>query len=215
MNIFNLRNRITEDYSDYVRSFLHILDDDIRQKVDQELESGLLWPEPLIQLNPSFEPAESIDELVVQGVLHEECRRVFQIDKEVTGGQGKTLRLHRHQAEAVKIAREGYNYVLTTGTGSGKSLTYIVPIVDHVLRHGSAPGMRAIIVYPMNALANSQHGELGKFLCAGYPDGEGPVTFERYTGHVRLQKIWHSWVLELVETFGFVPRLATFLRAKV
>ncbi len=73
---------------------------------------------------------------------------------------------------------------MTTGTGSGKSLAYIIPIVDRVLREkATAPdGVKAIIVYPMNALANSQVGELRKFLGHGYPDGKGPVTFERYTG---------------------------------
>ncbi|MDP9477784.1 MAG: DEAD/DEAH box helicase, partial [Actinomycetota bacterium] len=87
-----------------------------------------------------------------------------------------------HQAEAIKTARAGHNYVLTTGTGSGKSLSYIVPIVDHVLRRGPGKGIQAIVVYPMNALANSQHGELTKFLNVGYPDRKGPVTFARYTG---------------------------------
>ena len=76
------------------------------------------------------------------------------------------LRLHRHQREAVEIARDGHSYVLTTGTGSGKSLTYIIPIVDRVLRakaDGSwRPGIKAIVVYPMNALANSQLRRAGE-----------------------------------------------------
>src|SRR5581483_3052773 len=63
-----------------------------------------------------------------------------------------------------------------------KSLAYIVPIVDHVLRRGAGQGIQAIVVYPMNALANSQHGELTKFLCLGYPAGHEPVRFARYTG---------------------------------
>ncbi|HEY6408162.1 MAG TPA: DEAD/DEAH box helicase, partial [Ktedonobacteraceae bacterium] len=96
--------------------------------------------------------------------------------------QGRPLRLHRHQSEAISVARSGASYVLTTGTGSGKSLAYIVPIVDYVLRHGSGKGIQAIVVYPMNALANSQLKELEKFLCLGYPDKKGPVTFARYTG---------------------------------
>lgn len=54
--------------------------------------------------------------------------------------------------------------------------------MDHVLRRGPGKGIQAIVVYPMNALANSQYGELGKFLNNGYPDGKGPVTFARYTG---------------------------------
>jgi ATP-dependent helicase YprA (DUF1998 family) len=72
--------------------------------------------------------------------------------------------------------------VRTTGTGSGKSLAYIVPIVDHVLRRGGGRGIQAVIVYPMNALANSQYGELEKFLRLGYPDGQGPIRFDKYTG---------------------------------
>jgi ATP-dependent helicase YprA (DUF1998 family) len=54
--------------------------------------------------------------------------------------------------------------VLTTGTGSGKSLAYIIPVVNHILQHGGGRGIQAIFVYPMNALANSQLGELEKFL---------------------------------------------------
>lgn len=54
MNVFELRNRLVTDYSNYVRGFFHILDDRIRDKVEEELQAGLLWPEPLIQLNPAF-----------------------------------------------------------------------------------------------------------------------------------------------------------------
>ena len=140
----------------------------------------MLWPDPLIQLNPSFQYGGTIDELVAEGILHSECARVFRAGKD--RGEGQTLRLYQHQTEAVRKARAGRNYVLTTGTGSGKSLAYIIPIVDHVLRNGSGKGIQAIVVYPMNALANSQFGELQKFLQHGYPDGKGPVTFARYTG---------------------------------
>src|SRR4029077_17325271 len=92
------------------------------------------------------------------------------------------LRMHKHQEDAARTGRRGESYVLTTGTGSGKSLAYIVPIVDHVLRRGSGKGIQAIIIYPMNALANSQTGELTKFLCHGYPHGQPPVRFAQYTG---------------------------------
>ena len=81
-------------------------------------------------------------------------------------------------------ASSGDSYVLTTGTGSGKSLAYIVPIVNDVLRRGSGKGIRAIIVYPMNALANSQFQELEKFLVRGFRQGP-PVTFRLYTGQER------------------------------
>lgn len=181
MNIFEFRHQLIQDYAAYTRSFIQIRDEQIRDFVQGQLESGVLWPDPLIQLNPSFEPGLFIDELAAEGVLHPECSRIFRIKPEPVSA-GQPLRLHRHQGDAIRIARGGHPYVLTTGTSSGKSLAYIVPAVDFVLRHGSRRGIRAIVVYPMNALANSQRGELAKFLCHGYPDGRGPVTFERYTG---------------------------------
>ena len=72
--------------------------------------------------------------------------------------------------------------MLTTGTGSGKSLTYLIPIVDRVLRNGGKQGIQAVVVYPMNALCNSQYGELEKFLRVGFGLGREPVRFDRYTG---------------------------------
>ena len=55
MNIFNVHNQIISDYKSYINSFLLIKDERIKIKVEQELEEGLLWPEPLIQFNPTFE----------------------------------------------------------------------------------------------------------------------------------------------------------------
>ncbi|GAB4245445.1 MAG: DEAD/DEAH box helicase [Thermoleophilia bacterium] len=194
MDVFNLRDGLVEDYREYAESFVCIRDERIRSAVDDAIEAGLLWPAPLVQLNPAFEPGEWIDELVSRGVLHAECSRIFRANKG-SDGPDKGLRLHRHQVEAIEAAKTGESYVLTTGTGSGKSLTYIVPIVDHVLRRGSGRGIQAIVVYPMNALANSQSGELEKFLCHGYPDGRGPVTFARYTGQESDEErraVWQS-----------------------
>ena len=170
-----------KDYASYTRSFIRIADERIHNAVDSEIERGLLWPDPLLQLNPAFEPGATIDQLVQQGLLHEECGRIFRV-KRHENDFGKPLRLHCHQEQAIKIASEGHSYVLTTGTGSGKSLAYIVPAVDYVLRQGSGKGIQAIVVYPMNALANSQREELDKFLRRGYEGEHLPVTYARYTG---------------------------------
>lgn len=181
MNIFDFRHRLVADYAAYTRGFIHVREPRLRAFIDGQLDAGVLWPEPLIQLNPAFEPGESIEELVAGGLLHPECSRIFR-RKPTPESAGDGLRLHRHQSEAVRVARTELPYVLTTGTGSGKSLAYIVPAVDAVLRRGRGNGIQAIIVYPMNALANSQRGELVKYLCHGYPAGRPPVRFERYTG---------------------------------
>ena len=185
MDVFDLRNRLVSDYRDYTRSFIRIRDPRIKGFVDDVLDAEGFWPEPLLQLNPTFRPGGTIDDLVAEGVLHEECSRIFRVDKSDTDHRGRPLLLHRHQREAILQVTAGRSCVLTTGSVSGKSLAYIVPIVDHVLRSGSGQGIRAIVVYPMNALANSQDEELGKFLCKGYPEGHAPVRFARYTGQER------------------------------
>lgn len=180
MDVFQLREKLTQDYATYAQSFIHIQDERIHAFVQEQLQRGVFWPDPLIQLNPMFKPGASVSELVEQGILHPECDRIFRKGEE--RGTSKPLLLHQHQLDAIYAARNGHNYILTTGTGSGKSLAYIVPIVDYVLRQGKTRGIQAIVVYPMNALANSQYGELEKFLTRGYPDKRGPVTFASYTG---------------------------------
>lgn len=147
MDVFDLRARLVADYQSYTRSFIKIRDPRIDGFVDDALTSGAFWPEPLLQLNPTFLPGGTIDELVGNEVLHPECARIFRIDKTDSDLTGKALVLHDQQRQAIVKAKEGWPYVLTSGTGSGKSLTYIVPIVDHVLRQGSGRGIQAIVVY--------------------------------------------------------------------
>jgi Lhr-like helicase len=97
---------------------------------------------------------------------------------------GPRLRLHRHQMESLQAAQRGGPYVVSTGTGSGKSLTYFVPIVDHVFRNRpERHSVRAIIVYPMNALINSQLEAMHRFRQENWPDC--PVRVARYTGQER------------------------------
>ena len=179
MDVFSLRTEVINDYSEYVSSFVPLRDDRIQELVTDSIEAGHLWPEPLLQLNPAFEAGEGLGALVDAGELHPLCRQIFCRKPTPSENHGP-LQLHRHQVEGLRAARAGHSYVLTTGTGSGKSLSYIIPVVDHVLRQGSGKGICAIIVYPMNALANSQVGELQKYLEHGF--SKPPVTFRRYTG---------------------------------
>lgn len=178
MDVFDLDQSLVSDYERFARSFTQIRADDIRKQIDGIYASHRFWPEPLISINPHFERGESIDELVAGGSLTPDTGRVFRI-----GGDG--LVLHRHQAQAVAKAKAGMSFVVTTGTGSGKSLCFFVPIIDHAIRAraaGEAPRTKAIIVYPMNALANSQKKELEKYLDqSGLPPSLRP-TFARYTG---------------------------------
>ncbi|WP_029214555.1 DEAD/DEAH box helicase [Kallotenue papyrolyticum] len=180
MDVFHLRNQLIKHYADYTQSFLNILDPDIREFTQAQLASGKLWPDALIQLSPAYEQAETIAELADAGVLHPQCAQIFQLRR--PDGALESLRLYRHQRQAIDLAHAGKHYVVTTGTGSGKSLTYMVPIIDHVLRHQPEAGrVRAIIVYPMNALINSQDLALQRFL-DHLPLHERRVRYARYTG---------------------------------
>ncbi|GIX15834.1 MAG: RNA helicase [Rhodothalassiaceae bacterium] len=185
MNVFEFRDRLIEDYKRFSRSFTRIRAEDVRRAVDAEYERGRFWPAPLIQINPNFAAGGTVDELVEAGLLDPECAKIFRI-KSPNDTFGKPMMLHRHQRDAIEVARRGESYVLTTGTGSGKSLGYFIPIIDEVLRRKRAgksrKGITAIVVYPMNALCNSQRDELEKFLKLGYGNGNEPVTFARYTG---------------------------------
>ncbi len=181
MDAFGIRNKMIDGYRSFSEGFVDIQDGRLAQAVEEQSSRGRQWPDPWLSLNPSFKSGGSIRELVSRGLLHDECLRVFRVKNSPDDQGARELTLHQHQTDAVKIASSRQSYVLTTGTGSGKSLAYIIPIVDHVLRNGSGKGVQAIIVYPMNALANSQREELEKFLLNGY-NGQPPVTFQRYTG---------------------------------
>jgi Lhr-like helicase len=115
--------------------------------------------------------------LAADGTLHNDTGKVFRVE-------GRPIRLYRHQEQAVAKAAQRKSFIVTTGTGSGKSLCFI-PIVDSAIRArvaGEAPRTHAIVIYPMNALANSQMSELQKFIeQSGLPDPLRP-TFARYTG---------------------------------
>ena len=186
-DIFDVHRRLISDYRAFTEGAAVIRDPRIAKFMEADLDAKSQWPDPWLSLNPFFADGGSVTDLVDSGLLHPECARIFQAGK-TSGGtvcDGRPIRFYQHQREAIEAAGKGVSYVLTTGTGSGKSLAYIVPIVDRVLRAketGQRQRVRAIIVYPMNALANSQIGELEKFLRDGYPPGGSPVTFERYTG---------------------------------
>ncbi len=70
-----------------------------------------------------------------------------------TQRRGILFHLYHHQVGALERASAGGSYVVTSGTGSGKSLTYFLPIIDNLLgQPSSGDRVSALVVYPMNAL---------------------------------------------------------------
>jgi len=180
VNIFELDKALVDRYASFARSFSAIRAPEIDQQVRSIYEKGRFWPDPLITINPRFEAGKSIDELVVSGDVAPELASIF-----AAGPDRTPIRLHRHQERAVAKARNRESFVVTTGTGSGKSLCFFVPIVDAIVRAkqaGEAPRTKAIIIYPMNALANSQLGEIRKFVDDAGLSAHLRPTVARYTG---------------------------------
>ena len=181
-NVFTFRDDLVSDYCEFSRSFTRIAADDIREEVERQYAAGRYWPEPLIQINPNYQRKGTVQQLVSDSVLHKACANIFQVGK--TEGKPQPLHLYAHQMEALAKANNQQSYVVTTGTGSGKSLSFFIPVIDRILKAkdaDSTPRTRAIVIYPMNALANSQLEELDKFL-HGYPKDQQPFTVARYTG---------------------------------
>lgn len=180
MDVFNLDTELLARYEAFARSFTNIRSRDLKEQIDAEYASGRYWPEPLIGLNPHYESGAGISELVGRGDLDPANADIF-----AAGNPRVPISLYRHQEQALAKAKQSRNYVVTTGTGSGKSLCFFVPIVDQILRarrEGAVPRTRAVIIYPMNALANSQREELDKFIGrSGLPASMQP-TYGRYTG---------------------------------
>ena len=166
MNIFDTHERIINDYRSYIESFLNIRDERIAERVEQVMEERKLFPHPLIQFNPSFEFGASLDQLCNGDFLHPLIADIF-----------KGYQLYRHQVEALRLGTAGKDFIVTSGTGSGKSLTYIGTIFNHILRNPNASaGVKAIIVYPMNALINSQTEEFKKYQ-ETYLRSKAPISF--------------------------------------
>ena len=177
MDVFELQRHVVDQYRHYLTSSINILDPSIEEFVERELDEGeVAWPDPVLQLNPAFvqDSRGTLGDLGQLGAILPETARFF----------GDDMRLHQHQAEALDIAQRGGSYVVSTGTGSGKSLTYLLPIVDSIVRdEPERGGVRAIVVYPMNALINSQLKALEEYRDQNWPDA--PFRFARYTGETK------------------------------
>jgi ATP-dependent helicase YprA (DUF1998 family) len=178
MRAFEFDHRLIDSYARFSRSFSTIRSDDLKSEVDRQYDARRFWPDAMLSLNPRFLQGPTVDDLVASGDLDEATGRIFRFGSE-------PVRFHRHQAQSIAKAQAGQSYVVTTGTGSGKSLCFFVPVVDAIVRARKAGRPRrtsAIFVYPMNALANSQINEIEKFIAqSGLPTELKPVV-RRYTG---------------------------------
>lgn len=166
MDPFEALRNIQEDYKRYVFSYQKFKNPTIRDWVLERVDQGtLLWKDPHVLLNRRFRRGDTLSEMVEEGLLHPGVLDVFTVDPDDPSSE--PVELYSHQSKAVRsVLDEDENTIISTGTGSGKSFCFGIPIVSTCLNlvEEGVEGVKAVIVYPMNALANSQYEEFARRL---------------------------------------------------
>lgn len=174
-----ITEHVRESYLRYLATAFFLRDKELRNKLKTELNAPEGFVKgPFLEVTLPYKSGKTINDLIKEGLLSPELDKL---------GKGIPLDrpLYVHQEMALrKIIGLSRNLVVATGTGSGKTETFLYPIFDHLLREyvegKLGPGVRALLLYPMNALANDQMKRLRRIL-KGFPY----ITFGRYTGETR------------------------------
>ncbi len=137
---------------------------------------GALFSGPYLEIAPPYVTGASLSDLCDQGILSDKIRslRCFQQGLPI----GLDVPLYLHQATAIRrLAHDRRSIVVSSGTGSGKTECFLIPLMNDLLIDPD-PGVRAILIYPLNALVNDQLDRLRKLLAGT------PLTFGRYTSEL-------------------------------
>lgn len=180
MNPIELANQIEERYRRYLKTTFYFKDPALRKSFEEALDSGRLSKGPYLEATPVFKRGQT-PRALFEGLLG------FQPDEGFLIAMQGDRPLYRHQEEAIRRVSNGSNVIVATGTGSGKTEAFLYPILLHLYQEFQAgdlgPGVRALILYPMNALANDQRERLGE-ICKRLKDSNSPFrfTFGQYIG---------------------------------
>lgn len=157
MNPVELSARLKSQYLDYLKTMFYFKDRDLRESFGAELDKWDLAKGVYLQATPTFKLGGSLSE-----VYHSVCggQLPSSIEEAMTAGRP----LYSHQQKAIAKVLSGKNIVVSTGTGSGKTESFLLPILLDLYKEHLAgtlsSGVRALILYPMNALANDQRDRL-------------------------------------------------------
>lgn len=171
-------NKVFDSYKEYISTTVHFADADLQKQLVDILDGdGFLAKGPFLEAAPPYQTDKTVRQLVEEGTL---CSSMLTL----AGGDTELFNpdrpLYVHQEKAIRKAAMGRNYAVVTGTGSGKTECFLLPIINDIFSEfeseGASPGVRAILLYPMNALANDQLKRLRELLKGT------PITFGRYTG---------------------------------
>lgn len=173
---------IKESFIDYITTTFSFADSEYAEKLRAALnQDGAVVKGPYLDVTGSYKTGETLRQLTEDGTaspLFTGLETVSEKDRELKLDRP----LYTHQIQALRKANAGENLVVTTGTGSGKTECFLLPVINTLLREqevGSlSDAVRAIIIYPMNALANDQIKRL-RLILKNYPD----IRFGLYNGN--------------------------------
>jgi ATP-dependent helicase YprA (DUF1998 family) len=188
---------IVDFYRRYLLSTFKTNRDYFNKQLEEQLsEDGVISNGPFISMSDSFAKDKSMRELVEEGLL---CQSMLHLEKIYPD-----RKLYVHQVEAIKKATTGNNLVITTGTGSGKTECFLIPVLNQLMKEKEegtlGPGVRTLVIYPMNALVNDQIRRL-RNIFDGYQYKD--ITFGRYTGET--EEKYSKARNIFVEREGFEP----------
>jgi hypothetical protein len=137
---------------------------------------GALFNGPFLELTPPYKTARTLNEIIAEGVLSTELKNLPCF------AEGRPIPLdaplYTHQDISIsRLVEDQRSIVVSSGTGSGKTECFTIPILNDLLLDDT-PGVRALLVYPMNALVNDQLDRL-RILLNGTS-----ITFGRYTSEL-------------------------------
>ncbi len=179
-NIIKASVDITNKYHRYLNTMFDISDATYKELFERAIRENKTFEKgPYLDVTNSFLKGRSVKELIDSNVLSSDfkyIKRIYNIPN-----------LHHHQEEALLKASKDENLIVSTGTGSGKTECFLLPIINYLMREKEngtlTDGVRALIIYPMNALANDQIDRLRKTFI-DYPD----ITFGCYTGQTKYKE---------------------------
>jgi SOS-response transcriptional repressor LexA len=153
LNPITFTERVVDDFLHYQLTTYPLADPDLYDQLRallklEETRRTPLRKGPYVSLSRPFRQGSSVQQLVAEGVFHPQM-----------AGVASYTELRAHQEEAIRDIHSGRNVVMSTGTGSGKTEAFLYPIISRCLElqeAGTPPGVLAVIVYPMNALAEDQ-----------------------------------------------------------
>ena len=151
---------INQRYKEYLKSSFEFGKSNLQKLFLKQIEGEKLFKGPYVDMSFPFQRGNNLDYLINQGIVCKSFRKLNDINF--------TRPLYSHQEEAIKLIKSGRSAIITTGTGSGKTESFLYPILNELLyeveKGNNKVGLRAIFLYPMNALVNDQIDRIRKIL---------------------------------------------------